>query len=308
MCPQNHRTQQALGRRIGKVLEIWRYPVKSMGGQRLETARIGHSGLAGDRHWAVLDAQLTEIRSAKRWPELLRYRARYSGDGCPGTDDYDAQVQHVTVTAPDGRELGSDQPHCDEQLSNWLGRAATLSRRRPAHERDHYRLARARTEAISSAEMGLLEDETPPDYSAISPEVMGALADCVTPPGVYVDAFPLHLLSRNTLAWLHARSGLDTDVRRFRPNLLIEVDGAGDSAAEHGWPGSRLGIGKTILRVDSLTVRCAMPGRSQPLHDLAEQRALVRALVDHCQRCLGLNIIVEQTGLIRTGDPIFRLD
>lgn len=294
--------------RIGSVLEIWRYPVKSMGGQRLDVARIGRSGLAGDRHWAVLDTQQTEIRSAKRWPNLLRYNAHYSGDGCPGSDDYDAQIQDVTITAPDGQQLGSDQLNCDEQLSTWLGRGASLSRRRPARERDHYRLARTRTDATSKAEMGLFDDETLPDYSAISAEVMGALADCVTPPGVYVDAFPLHLLSRNALAWLGARSALDTDVRRFRPNLLVEVDGAGESAGEDAWLGARLGIGETILRVDSRTVRCAMPGRSQPLHGLAEQPALVRALVDHCQRCLGLNILVEQPGAIRVGDPIFRLD
>ncbi|MCB1708400.1 MAG: MOSC N-terminal beta barrel domain-containing protein [Halioglobus sp.] len=294
--------------RIGSVIEIWRYPVKSMGGQRLDTASVGCSGLAGDRHWAVLDTRQTEIRSAKRWPELLRYNASYSGDDSPGTDDYDAQVQNVTITAPDGQQLGSDQPNCDEQLSDWLGRSARLSRRRPAHERDHYRLARARTDAITHAELGLFEDETPPDYSAMSAEVMGALADCVTPPGVYVDAFPLHLLSRNALTWLAARSALDTDVRRFRPNLLVEVDGAGDSAAEDRWLGAHLGIGETLLRVDSRTVRCAMPGRPQPLQGLAAQPALVRALVDHCQRCLGLNIVVERPGLIRAGDPIFRLD
>ena len=294
--------------RIGSVIEIWRYPVKSMGGERLDAAAIGRSGLAGDRHWAVLDTQQTEIRSAKRWPELLRYNARFSGDDSPGTDDYDAQVQNVTIIAPDGQQLSSEQVNCDGQLSDWLGRSAHLSRRRPAHERDHYRLARARTEVITSAEMGLLEDETLPDYSAISAEVMGTLADCATPPGVYVDAFPLHLLSRNALAWLAARSALDTDVRRFRPNLLVEVDGAGNSAAEDHWLGARLGIGETLLRVDSRTVRCAMPGRPQPLHGLAEQPALVRALVEHCQRCLGLNIVVERPGLIRAGDPIYRLD
>ena len=294
--------------RIGCVIDIWRYPVKSMGGERLDSAQVGLTGLAGDRHWAVIDAEQTEIRSAKRWPALMRYNASYRDAAAPGTDDCGSQVQPVTVTAPDGQQLGSDQPDRDRQLSAWLGRSAVLSQRPPASARNHYRLARARTEDGMAAEMGLLAGETLPDYSAVSAEVMGALADCVTPPGVYVDAFPLHLLSRNTLAWLAERSGLDTDVRRFRPNLLVDIDDAGISRGEDSWLGARLGIGETVLRVDSKTVRCAIPGRPQPLNGVSDQPALVRALVEHCQRCLGVNIIVEQPGLIRTGDAIRRLD
>lgn len=297
--------------RVGTVVEIWRYPVKSLGGERLDAALIGRSGLAGDRHWAVVDTRQTEIRNAKRWPELLRFNAHYSGSVAPGTDDYDAQVQAVTITAPNGEQLHSDDAGCDRQLGAWLGRDVTLSRRRPASERDHYRLARARTDASIAAEIGLLEDETPPDFGSMSTgvmDVMASLADCVTPPGVYVDAFALHLLSRNALNWLAECSGLDTDVRRFRPNLLVEVDDAGACAAENDWVGARLGIGELIVRADSRTVRCAMPGRSQPLHGLAEQPALVRAMVEHSQRCFGLNIVVERPGLVRSGDTIFRLD
>jgi len=293
---------------IGTVVEIWRYPVKSMGGERLDAALVGRSGLAGDRHWAVIDTGKAEIRNAKRWPELLRYSASFSGSGVPGADDYDTQVQAVTITAPDGQSLSSEAPGRDRQLGAWLGRSVTLCRRRPASERDHYRLARARTEESIAAEISLLEGEALPDYSDMSLEVMSTLADCVTPPGVYVDAFPLHLLSSNALAWLAQCSGLDTDVRRFRPNLLVEVDGAGTRAAENDWVGARLGIGEAIVRVDSRTVRCSMPGRPQPLSGLEEQPALVRAMVDHCQRRLGLNIVVERPGQVRAGDPIIQLD
>src|ERR687893_737365 len=40
-----------------RVLELWRYPVKSLQGERLETAEIGAEGIAGDRQWAVLDVR-----------------------------------------------------------------------------------------------------------------------------------------------------------------------------------------------------------------------------------------------------------
>ena len=56
---------------VGELTQIWQYPVKSAGGGLLELAYIGQGGLAGDRCWAVLDGDNNEIRSAKRWPELL---------------------------------------------------------------------------------------------------------------------------------------------------------------------------------------------------------------------------------------------
>lgn len=294
---------------LGHVVEIWRYPVKSLGGEMLTDAIVGAEGLAGDRHWAVLDTGVEEIRSAKRWPELLHWRASYDDPAAAALGDYDAAVATVTLIAPDGRRLHSTAPHCDAQLSEWLQRPARLSRRRPPTAREHYRLASARTAASMAAEMAMQAGEAPPDYSAMSMAVMAPLADCATPPGSYVDAFPLHLLSRNNLAWLGACSGLDTDVRRFRPNLLVDIDGAATAPAEHAWVGWRIAIGaEVILRIDSPTVRCAMPGRAQPLFGLAEQTALTRALVTHAQRQLGVNVIVEQGGTVRAGDPIRRID
>jgi uncharacterized protein YcbX len=295
---------------VGKVVEVWRYPVKSMGGEAVAQALVDTGGLAGDRHWAVIDGDAREIRSAKRWPELLGYCARYVGGRAPATDAYAAAVIPVEIVAPDGRTLHSAAADRDAELSAWVQRVVRLSPRAPAHDRDHYRLARARTPESTAAEMDLQAGEAPPDFSLMSDAaavIMQDLADCATPPGSYVDAFPLHLLSRNALAWLSARSGLDTDVRRFRPNLLIDIDGAGAEPGEDAWIGWCLSIGEARLRIDSRTVRCAMPGRAQPRFGLAEQPTLARALVEHGRRQLGVNVIVEQAGVIRAGDPILRI-
>jgi len=295
---------------VGKVVEVWRYPVKSMGGEAVAQALVDAGGLAGDRHWAVIDGDAREIRSAKRWPELLGYVARYVGGRTPATDAYAAAVVPVEIVAPDGRTLHSAAADRDAELSAWLQRVVRLSPRAPAHDRDHYRLARARTPESTAAEMDLQAGETPPDFSLMSDAaavIMQDLADCATPPGSYVDAFPLHLLSRNALAWLGARSGLDTDARRFRPNLLIDIDGAGAEPGEDAWIGWHLAIGEARLRIDSRTVRCAMPGRAQPRFGLAEQPTLARALVEHGRRQLGVNVIVEQAGVIRAGDPVLRV-
>lgn len=295
---------------VGKVVEVWRYPVKSMGGEAVAQALVDAGGLAGDRHWAVIDGDAREIRSAKRWPELLGYVARYIGGRTPATDAYAAAVIPVEIVAPDGRTLHSAAADRDAELSAWLRRTVRLSPRAPAHDRDHYRLARARTLESTAAEMDLQADEVPPDFSLMSDAAavfMQELADCATPPGSYVDAFPLHLISRNALAWLGGRSGLDTDARRFRPNLLIDIDGAAAEPGEDAWIGWHLAIGEARLRIDSRTVRCAMPGRAQPRFGLAAQPTLARALVEHSGRQLGVNVIVEQAGVIRAGDPILRV-
>ena len=42
---------------VGRVREIWRYPVKSMGGERLSRCDIELNGIYGDRRWALRDDQ-----------------------------------------------------------------------------------------------------------------------------------------------------------------------------------------------------------------------------------------------------------
>lgn len=296
---------------LGKVVEIWRHPVKSMGGEAVAEARVDIGGLAGDRHWAVIDCDAREIRSARRWPQLLGCRARFAGGRTPTPGDYATAVAPVEILSPDGRKLDSSAADRDSELSDWMQRRVRLSPRQPAQDRDHYRLARARTADSLAAEMGLQSDEAPPDLSGMSEAAaacMKDLADCATPPGSYVDAFPLHLVSRNSLAWLGGRSGLDTDVRRFRPNLLIDIEGSGAARGEDAWIGWQIAIGEARLRIDSQTIRCTMPGRAQPLFGLASQPTLVRALVQHCQRRFGVNVIVEHAGVIRAGDAILRVD
>ena len=46
---------------VGTIQEIWRYPVKSMGGEKLPSVHLNKNGLAGDRCWAVMNGQTNEI-------------------------------------------------------------------------------------------------------------------------------------------------------------------------------------------------------------------------------------------------------
>src|SRR3954471_19651246 len=65
---------------VGSVAEIWRYPVKSMGGERLAQSAIATRGLHADRMWPVRNVELNTFTTARRWPVLLQCSARFEED------------------------------------------------------------------------------------------------------------------------------------------------------------------------------------------------------------------------------------
>jgi uncharacterized protein YcbX len=92
-----------------QVAELWRYPVKSLQGERLTGAEVGPEGLAGDRHWALFDVGTGFGLTARRVPDLLFLSGRLRADGS------------VEVVLPDGSVTSEDAV-----LSDWLGRPVAL--------------------------------------------------------------------------------------------------------------------------------------------------------------------------------------
>ncbi len=92
-----------------QVDELWRYPVKSLQGERLTGAEVGPEGLAGDRQWALFDAGTGLGLTARRVPDLLFLTGRLRPDG------------RVEVVLPDGSVTSEDAV-----LSDWLGRPVAL--------------------------------------------------------------------------------------------------------------------------------------------------------------------------------------
>src|SRR3954468_6235689 len=110
---------------VGAVAEIWRYPVKSMGGERLAQSAIATRGLHADRMWAVRDVELDTFTTARRWPVLLQCSARFAQDPA-GRPAEPGDVLEVIVTFPDGTELSSSDPAMDDRLSQLIGKPARL--------------------------------------------------------------------------------------------------------------------------------------------------------------------------------------
>src|SRR5262245_66580250 len=95
---------------VGTVQELWRYPVKSMGGERLERTTLGAAGLLGDRGWAVRDEAAGEIRGGKKLPGLMLCSARYlrAPDG--------RTVPPAVIKLPDGDPLTIDGEEVTRRL------------------------------------------------------------------------------------------------------------------------------------------------------------------------------------------------
>lgn len=91
------------------IEDIWRFPIKSIGGERLETAEITETGIEYDRAWGLVDDDTGNVLTARREPKLLMATAAVE-DGRP------------VVTTVEGDELRSNA-----ELSAWLDRPVTLA-------------------------------------------------------------------------------------------------------------------------------------------------------------------------------------
>jgi uncharacterized protein YcbX len=102
---------------VGRLIEIWRYPVKSMAGESLERAEVSWQGLAGDRRWAFIRPGIP--RSGFSWltirqqPRMWHYRPGFAEPGDP-------ERSQTIVRTPDGRELEITDPRLAAELGDDL--------------------------------------------------------------------------------------------------------------------------------------------------------------------------------------------
>lgn len=304
---------------VGRVKEVWRYPLKSMAGERLEAAGVGARGLHGDRGWALRDEEAGEIRGAKISPALMLCAARYRGE--PGPE---GAPPHADITLPDGAATSTDAADVNERLSELVGRRVTLWPLRPASDRAHYRRAMpaarvvgllSRSRSFRRLALGamrlvgkdreLREDfgrepgEPMPDLSLLPAEIF----EFTSPPGTYFDAFPLHLLTTASLRALarHAPAAA-WDARRFRPNFLVETADGVEGLVESGWAGRRLRIGALTLRCEMPTPRCSMTIQAQA--GIPKDPRVLRAIVKEAGQNLGMYATVESGGQVSVGDEV----
>ncbi len=263
----------------GKVVALWRYPIKSMLGEEVPVASIAQGSLLGDRAFALLERKTGLVASAKhpqRWARLLACQATFVTPPAVGQ-----ALPPVRVTLPDGTSLLSEQHDFTRLLSQALGRQVLLSRAT---------LSSPRFAQVWPALEGLASQPR------VTEEVM--------PPFTFFDLAPLHLLTTATLARL---AGLYPqgrfDVRRFRPNLVIEPAGEEPDFVEHTWIGQILAIGQEVrLQITGACPRCVMA--TLPQGDLPADLGILRTAAQHTQAGVGVYASVLHGGTIRQGDAL----
>jgi uncharacterized protein YcbX len=279
--------------RIGTITRLWRYPVKSMGGEPLETAALTWRGIPGDRGWAVYDETRNGITNAKRLPLLRACRARYTSEPVPGAGSPPAEI-----VLPEGAPVLSDSADAARRLGDLVGRPVTLRALGPAGSDAAPRLTTDGESPDTVRElMGVLPGEPMPDLSEFPPERLRLLRQ-----GNFFDALPIHLLTRTTLGTLARLAPESTwDERRFRPNLLVETDAPGDYP-ELGWIRRRLRVGDAVIEIAAGCPRCVMV--TQAVDELPQDHRVMRTLVRETKHTAGIYARVAEEGEVRVGDQV----
>ena len=279
-----------------KVSEIWRYPVKSMGGESLEHCHLGSLGLPGDRGFALRDEVVGEIRGAKKMASLLHCHARYLSE-----PEGEHHVPAASIEWPGGKAR-SDDEDVHARLSEYLGREVTLWPRQPEDAHDHYR-RRPPDDPDFEKELrsvfGRTPDEPLPDLGGFPPEIL----EFVSPLGTYFDAFSLHLLTTTSLREAgRLNEEADFDARRFRPNFVLDPGTDAKGFVEFDWAGKTFRLGSARIRIDMPTVRCVMTTLSQP--GLEKDPSVLRTIVSQAEQNLGVYASVIEAGEVRLGDVL----
>jgi MOSC domain-containing protein len=290
----------AMREAVGAIAALWRFPVKSMPGERLDMAEVTERGIVGDRAYALIETETGKVVSAKNprlGPAMLGCRAEFTESPREGE-----QPPPVRITLPDGKSSTSDAPDVDAMLSGYLGRDVTLARAAPED---------------------FIIDQYHPDIDGLDPEghrdtvtesklgsaffVEAGLPSAV-PVGAFFDLFPVSVMTTSTLDQLNElRPESRFDECRFRMNVILGTPESG--FVENDWLGRGLEIGDdarlTVMLPDP---RCVMTTMAQG--DLPKDTEILRTLARHNRidvaggmyPCAGVYAAITAPGTIRAGD------
>jgi len=274
---------------VGEVGAIWRYAVKSMKGELVESATIVDQGILGDRAFALIDKDTGKVASAKMpklWGGLLNCSASFCG---PITKN--SPMPPVSITLPTGGRFSTDDSSIDTILSEIIGRSVEITSLRP--------------DTVSLDRLDPLEDE----------ECILDIGDIMAE-GRFSDYAALHIVTDSTLnALSELYPDICFDVRRFRPNLIIKMQPENQGFIENEWVGRNILIGDNIqLKITDPTPRCAVPTLAQNgsiskdpriLRAIVEQNRLpVPLLENEILPCVGVYAFVVQAGVVREQDKV----
>jgi MOSC domain-containing protein len=273
-------------RQIGVVQDLFRYPVKSMRGEQLKEVDIDAHGVIGDRAYALREAS-GRVVTAKKWPTMLEFCARYDAPPTPGA------LAPLRITLPDGRTMQGQAPDASAVLSAELGRPVVLDRAQ-SDQQSHAEI----DPTTVFGDVGV-ENVMPGRTAATMPDAFAL------PPGTFFDSGTIHVLASGTLAHLRTLTGADAqlDPRRFRPNIVVDTTPRSVGFVEDDWLEGTLEVGESVRIVQLRpTLRCVMTTHGQA--DLVRDLRILRIAAQHHHDHVGVWASMGAGGTVRVGDPV----
>ena len=248
-------------------------------GEELNSSYVTERGLIGDRAYALIDQKTGKVASAKnpkKWGKLFDFRSVFIDP--PQVVE---NIPPVRITFPDGTHIFSDQDNIDYTLSKVLNQDVRLMR--ASLERPSY-------------------EEYWPDIDGLAQREK--VTDETMPSQTFFDLAVIHLLTTSTINRLRELYPEGRfEIRRFRPNIVIESASGEKDFIENLWMGKKIMIGEDIvLRVTGPCTRCVMT--TLPQGDLPKDLGILRTIARYNKVNAGVYASVQQGGTIRRGDLV----
>ena len=264
---------------VGSVGSLWRYPIKSMMGEELNAVAVTERGLLGERAYALMDPSTGKVASAKnprKWRKLFEFAATYTEPPRLGET-----FPPVQITLPENTIVTTEQSDIDQTLSAALGREVTLS--------------------ASAPEAPTLEEYWP-DVEGLDHKE--TVTEEEMPPETFFDFAVIHVLTTATIDRLRELYPEGRfEVRRFRPNIVVESASDERTFIENSWIGRTLTLGDEVrLSINGPCPRCVMT--TLPQGDLPKDVGILRTAAQHNQANVGVYATVLRGGMVRRGDPV----
>src|SRR5690606_17871721 len=258
---------------------LYRYPLKSGAGERLEQAYCGPLGLHGDRRWMLIAATNGRFLTQRSVPSMALLQVRWQGEegvrlSAPGMAELAVPVP-MSSAALRGAFIWREVvrvPDCGDDAAQWLsdflGRAVRLVYL--------------------------------PESDAIQVDLTYARDGELT---AFTDGFPFMLIGQASLDDLCARIGRPLEMLRFRPSLVVA---GAEPCAEDSW--KRIRIGTVEFRVVKPCTRCAIPildpATAQRSPDMEPMATLLTYRKGRDGVFFGQNLIAEGSGPLVEGMPV----